>query len=168
MYAFGILIGFSIGGPFSDYYGKRISVFVCNLLAYTCWIISAHASTKWLLYISYLLQGFFGGVAYNCVGNMKLFSTNNLENFTILFIGIFIAETAHASMRRMLGPFQIIGLSFGELLSYMLPAFLPWRLSKLILSQVVCLPATFAILLCEETPHWLVKKGRIDDAEYVA
>ena len=95
------------------------------------------------------------------------FSINNLESFTFQFTGIFIAETSHASVRRMLGPFQIIGLSFGELLSYMLPAFLPWRLSKLILSQVVCLPATFAILLCEETPHWLVKKGRLDEAEYV-
>ena len=91
----------------------------------------------------------------------------NVETFTLQSTGIFIAEIAHASVRHMLGPFQIIGVSFGELISYVLPAFLSWRLSKLILSQVVCLPATFAILLCEETPHWLVKKGRIDEAEYV-
>ena len=85
----------------------------------------------------------------------------------LYFTGVFIAETAHASMRRFLAPFQAIGASFGGLLTYTITAFLPWRLSKLILSLVVCLPATFAILLCEETPHWLVKKGRINDARYV-
>ena len=83
------------------------------------------------------------------------------------FTGVFIAETAHPSMRRFLGPFQAIGASLGGLLTYTITAFLPWRLSKLILSLAICLPAAFVILLCEETPHWLVKKGRIDEARYV-
>ena len=71
LYALGVVIGYIIGGPFSDFYGKRMSVFISNLLAYTCWIITAHTSTKWFLYASYSLQGFFGGIAYNNVGNMK-------------------------------------------------------------------------------------------------
>ena len=70
-------------------------------------------------------------------------------------------------MRRFLGPFQAIGASLGGLITYTITAFLPWRLSKLILSLVVCLPAAFAILLCKETPHWLVKMGRINEARYV-
>ena len=70
-------------------------------------------------------------------------------------------------MRRFLGPFQAIGASLGGLITYTITAFLPWRLSKLILSLVVCLPAAFAILLCKETPHWLVKKGRINEARCV-
>ena len=69
-------------------------------------------------------------------------------------------------MRRFLGPFQTIGVSLGGLLTYTITAFLPWRISKVILSLVVCLPAAFAILLCEETPHWLVKRGRINEAKY--
>jgi len=83
------------------------------------------------------------------------------------FTGIFIAEIAHASVRRTLGPFQNIGALFGMLLSYTTTAFLPWRMCKLIFSVVVILPAAFTILLFEETPHWLVKKGRIDEARYV-
>ena len=67
LFAFGSLVGFCTGGPFSDHYGKRMSVFVCNLITYTLWIITAHASTKWLLYVTYSLQGFFGAFAYNCV-----------------------------------------------------------------------------------------------------
>ena len=154
-------------------------MFVFNLLAFTCWIISATASTKWFLYVSYSLQGFFGAIAYNCVGEMRNILSdchdkclklhiNNLASFICKFAGIFIAETSHASVRRILGPFQNIGASFGALLSYTTTAFLPWRMCKLILALVVCLPAAFAILLCEETPHWLVKKGRIDEARYLA
>ena len=83
------------------------------------------------------------------------------------FTGIFIAEIAHASVRRTLGPIQNIGFHIGMLLSYTTTAFLPWRMCKLILGLVVTLPAAFAILLCKETPHWLVKNGRIDEARYV-
>ena len=70
-------------------------------------------------------------------------------------------------MRSILGSFQNIAVSFGFLLSYTTTAFVPWRMYKLIFSVVVILPAAFAILLFEETPHWLVKKGRIDEARYV-
>ena len=92
---------------------------------------------------------------------------NNPDRVICQFTGIFIAETSHASVRRILGSFQNIGVSFGCLLSYTTTAFLPWRMCKLIVSLVVILPSAFAILLCEETPHWLVKKGRIDQARYV-
>ena len=81
--------------------------------------------------------------------------------------GIFISETAHASVRRILGPFQTIGVTIGFLLVYTLAAFLSWRMCKLIVGLGVALPAAFAILLCRETPHWLVKKGRIDEARFV-
>ena len=46
-------------------------MFVFNLCAFACWIISATGRTKWFLYISYSLQGFFGALAYNCVGEIK-------------------------------------------------------------------------------------------------
>ena len=92
---------------------------------------------------------------------------NNPDRVICQFTGIFIAEIAHASVRRTLGPIQNIGFHIGLLLSYTTTAFLPWRMCKLILGLVVTLPAAFAILLCEETPHWLVKNGRIDDARYV-
>ena len=80
------------------------------------------------------------------------------------FTGIFIAETAHPSIRRILGPFQSIGGAIGLVLVYTMTGFLPWRLCKLIVGLGVALPAAFAIVLCKESPYWLVKKGRIDEA----
>ena len=55
----------------SDAYGKKLTVFVSNLSAFACWIISATATSKWFLYVSYSLQGFFGATAYNCVGGVE-------------------------------------------------------------------------------------------------
>ena len=80
------------------------------------------------------------------------------------FSGVFIAEIAHPSVRHIIGPFQIICCNFGVLFFYAMTAFLPWRMCKLIGGLGLALPAAFAILLCKETPHWLVKKGRIDEA----
>ena len=60
-----------MGGFYTDHYGKRMTVFLFNLLAFYCWIISANVNTKWLLYVSYSMQGFFGTIAYNCVGKMN-------------------------------------------------------------------------------------------------
>ena len=71
LYAFASMIGLSMGGFFTDHYGKRITLFLFNLLAFYCWIISANVTTKWLLYVSYSLQGFFGTIAYNCVGEVN-------------------------------------------------------------------------------------------------
>ena len=68
--AFATIIGFSIGGLLSDHYGKKLTVFVFNLLTFASWIFSATATTKWFLCMSYSLQGFFGAIAYNCVGEM--------------------------------------------------------------------------------------------------
>ena len=73
LYAFATIIGFSTGGFISDPYGKKLTVFVFNLSAFACWIVSATATTKWFLYVSYSLQGFFGAIAYNCVGEMDKF-----------------------------------------------------------------------------------------------
>ena len=65
------IIGFSIGGLLSDHYGKRLTVFLSNLFAFVCWIISAIAKAKWLLFTSYTLQGLFSVIAYNCVGELN-------------------------------------------------------------------------------------------------
>ena len=71
LYALSTMIGFCTGGFISDPCGKKLTMFVFNLCAFACWIISATGRTKWFLYISYSLQGFFGALAYNCVGKIK-------------------------------------------------------------------------------------------------
>ena len=54
----------------SDKWGKKLTMFASNLAAFACWIATAQAKTKWLLFTSYSLQGVFGAVAYNCIGKV--------------------------------------------------------------------------------------------------
>ena len=72
LFALGSVLGFSLGGIMSDTVGKRMTMFISNLAAFTCWIITAYANTKWTLYASYSLQGFFGAVAYNSIGETRI------------------------------------------------------------------------------------------------
>ena len=78
--------------------------------------------------------------------------------------GLYTAETVEAPLRRILGPFQTVGNCLGFLLAYTTSAFLPWRTCKLILGSFITLPAALLIQFLHETPHWLVKKGKLDDA----
>ena len=72
LFALGSALGFGLGGWISDGRGKRLTMFASNLAAYACWVVTALAGTRWLLFASYSLQGFFGAIAYNCIGDTKL------------------------------------------------------------------------------------------------
>ena len=80
-------------------------MFVFNLCAFACWIISATGRTKWFLYISYSLQGFFGALAYNCVGEIKYvwFKKKEMNQNPISissFIESFTASFLYRSLHR--------------------------------------------------------------------
>ena len=56
--------------------------------------------------------------------------------------------------------------SKNSLTGYTSTAFLPWRMSRLILGSLVTLPAAILVLFFHETPHWLAKKGKLGEARY--
>ena len=64
--------GTALGGVIADKWGKKLTMFTSNLFAYGFWLISAFAKHKYLLYLSYSLQGFFGTMGFNLVGKHKL------------------------------------------------------------------------------------------------
>ena len=68
LFALGSALGFGLGGWISDVRGKKLTMLGSNLAASVCWVVTAFAGTKWLLFGSYSLQGFFGAIAYNCIG----------------------------------------------------------------------------------------------------
>ena len=76
MFTLGCVLGFGLGGFISDTFGKKLTIFSSNLAAYdACWIITGYGYAKWILYVSYSLQGFFGAVAFNCIGEKKYSTT---------------------------------------------------------------------------------------------
>ena len=158
--------GTALGGVIADKWGKRLTMCTSNLIAYGFWLIAAFANDKYLLFVSYSLQGFFGIIGLNLVGKHTFNYHSGTTFMQLIFVGIYIAETAEASLRHKLSPFHTIFQCLGSLIGYTTTAFLPWRTSKLILGSLVTLPAAFILLLFHETPHWLVGKGKLDKARY--
>ena len=72
LFAIATIPGTAIGGVIADKWGKRLTMFTSNLLAYGFWLITAFANNKNILFFSYSLQGFFGIIALNLVGEHKL------------------------------------------------------------------------------------------------
>ena len=60
--------GSLLGGVIADRWGKKLTMCTSNLLAYGLWLIVAFANNKYLLLMSYSLQGFFAIMAYNLIG----------------------------------------------------------------------------------------------------
>ena len=71
MFAVAMIPGTVIGGVIADKWGKKLTMFTSNLFAYGFWLITALANNKYLLYLSYSLQGFFGIIGLNLVGKHK-------------------------------------------------------------------------------------------------
>ena len=82
------------------------------------------------------------------------------------FLGTYISETSHKSMRRILGTFPGVVVTVGKLLAYVVALiFQDWRDSALALSQVPLL-ASMTMLLFPETPYWLASVGKLQDSRY--
>ena len=60
--------GSLLGGVIADRWGKKLTMCTSNLLAYGLWLVVAFANNKYLLLLSYSLQGFFAIMAYNLIG----------------------------------------------------------------------------------------------------
>ena len=158
--------GTAIGGVIADKWGKKLTMCTSNLLTYKFWVIAAFTNNKYLLFLSYSFQGFFGIIGFNLVGKHKLMKRGGSIFLQLMFIGIYIVETAAASLNRKMGPFHSIFQCIGFLIGYVITAFFSWRQSYLILGSLVTLPSALFLFFFHETPHWLIRKGNLDKARY--
>ena len=71
LFAVATIPGTALGGVMADKWGRKLTMYTTNILAYGFWIITAFASNKYLLYMSYSFQGFFGIIGLNLVGKYK-------------------------------------------------------------------------------------------------
>lgn len=76
----------------------------------------------------------------------------------------YVAEVCEPEWRGMLASTTVLASLCGVFLQFFMGNYLVWRKSATI---NVCFPIVSLISLCfiPESPHWLVGRGRIDDAE---
>ena len=83
MFAVAMIPGTVIGGVIADKWGKKLTMFTSNLIAFGFWLLTAFVNNKYLLFLSYSLQGFFAVIGFNLSGKhnvlkRKTFSAVNL------------------------------------------------------------------------------------------
>ena len=86
-------------------------------------------------------------------------------NYTSAISAVIVSETCQTKLRKVLGAVQAIAAILGFLLANITGLSENWRTSALILSSIPFF-ASATILFFPDTPYWLIKMGRSEDAKY--
>jgi MFS family permease len=150
---FGILIGATALGGLADRFGRK-QMFIIEMALFVIFVVLLVFSPSYVLVVLYL----FGiGVALGCD-----YPTAHLV----------ISETISSSVRgaMVLGAFafQAVGALAGTIVGftilYLNPDISDWRLMYAT-TLVMAVPVLIGRFFIVQSPHWLVTKGRIDEAE---
>jgi sugar porter (SP) family MFS transporter len=147
--------GALIGGKFADYYGRRLMTFIGAVAFFIGSLVMALAPTVSWVIIGRIVAGLAIGIA-SIVGPMV------------------IAEVSPPEIRGALGTLQQLAITVGILVGYFInylfaaiiegPAAWRWMLG---FGMVLAAVLVIGMLKVPETPRWLVKHGREDDAREV-
>jgi len=146
---FGACAGALISGKLADYYGRRNILLLAAYIFIIGSICSALSlTTSWLL-IGRLIIGVAIGMSS-------------------LIAPLYLSEIAPAQHRGKFVLFNIIAISVGMALAYLVSFFLnsegAWR-AMLVLSIFPAILLGFGILVLPESPQWLAQQGWLQDAK---
>ncbi|XP_028411873.1 solute carrier family 2, facilitated glucose transporter member 8-like [Dendronephthya gigantea] len=142
--ALGCMLGALIGLKTIDKFGRKFNIMACSVPLVAGWIIIAAAKALPHFYVGRFISGLGVGAIS-------------------LTVPLYIAEISPAKYRGALGSANQLGVTFGALLAYSFGSFLNWHW----LAIAGAIPSTImAIFMIRfpETPRWLIRNGRINDA----
>lgn len=149
-----VMPGSLVGGAFADAFGRRFALGVCCLLLVLGPLGMALSVSVGLMLAFRALVGFAIGVSF-------------------VVVSLFIAEVAPTDMRGRLTALNEVFLTFGILFGYAanwlllgIPNDWRWMLGLGSLLPLFML-LTVSMPQFPESPRWLFKKGRADEAERV-
>uniref|UniRef100_W5M2R0 Solute carrier family 2, facilitated glucose transporter member 8 n=1 Tax=Lepisosteus oculatus TaxID=7918 RepID=W5M2R0_LEPOC len=136
----GAAAGGVLGGWVVERIGRKLSLMVCAVPFILGFNIIISAQNIWMLYLGRVLTGLASGV-------------------TSLAVPLYIAETAHARVRGMLGSCVQLMVVTGIMGAYIAGLVLEWRWLAVACSVP---PALMLVLMCfmPETPRFLLAQGR--------
>ncbi|XP_071513170.1 facilitated trehalose transporter Tret1-like [Panulirus ornatus] len=80
---------------------------------------------------------------------------------------VYPCEVSEAGRRGMLGTMAEAAYSLGYLLTYLLAAFFHWSTVVLLLPPCVFLPCIIAVTMVPESPAWLLRNNKVQEAKSV-
>ncbi|KAL1129020.1 hypothetical protein AAG570_013552 [Ranatra chinensis] len=140
-----IPVGCFLSGPFTHKFGRKsLMIWLC-VPFFFAWLVFYYATSAALLYVAILLHGFING----------------LLEAPIL---TYVAEVTEPKWRGMLSSSSVLASLGGIFLEFLLGSWLPWRHAALV-NMIFPVVSFISICFIPESPHWLVGRGRTEDAE---
>ncbi|XP_062545780.1 facilitated trehalose transporter Tret1-like [Armigeres subalbatus] len=136
----GGLVGSIISGCMADRYGRKWTAYTAVIPQIVSWIMVMCADNVYYLYAMRFLSGFGGGVC---------FTINPM----------FIAEISEDRNRGMLGATFILSTNLGQLIMYILGAYVSYSVIPYILITIPVI-FLFGFTMIPDTPLYYMKKNK--------
>ncbi|RZB49469.1 Sugar transporter ERD6-like 5 [Glycine soja] len=142
----GAMIGAIISGRIADYAGRRTAMGFSEVFCILGWLVIAFSKVGWWLYIGRLLVGY----------GMGLLS---------YVVPVYIAEITPKNLRGGFTTVHQLMICCGVSLTYLIGAFLNWRILALIkVGRIIpCLVQLLGLFFIPESPRWLCLRGKNAD-----
>ena len=141
----GAFVGSFIGGIQAEYFGRKKSLIIGNLLSFIGLMCIWWAKDLPLLFIGRFLAGFANGSNTCCIGP-------------------YTGEVCQPGLRKITGILGVLIHSIGYASFYILGIYFYWRNIILIFVwwPLIC---SILIVFCPESPSWLMGKDRFEESK---
>ena len=151
---FGILVGATALGGLADRFGRK-SMFLIEMVLFTAFLVGVTLSPS----LPWLIAALFGmGLAMGCdypTGHMMISETIATRHRGRLVLSAFAFQSIGA----------VVGTGVGLVILQGRDSVSDWRLMFAV-AVIPALVVTVGRLFVTQSPHWLVARGRVTDAEH--
>ncbi|XP_055606602.1 facilitated trehalose transporter Tret1-2 homolog [Uranotaenia lowii] len=137
--------GCLLGGFLMEKFGRKVTHLILNITFAVGFCVLSVALTYDMILVGRFITGFSCGL----VGPPA---------------SVYIAETTHPKYRGILLAGVTFAVSFGIFISHLFGTFFHWKMAALLCSLFMAVSYIF-VVLCPESPSWLLSKGQGREAE---
>ncbi|XP_065163161.1 facilitated trehalose transporter Tret1-like [Atheta coriaria] len=138
-------LGCLVSGPYCDKFGRKKAMQMANIPLALVWLLFRYSSSPWHLYLALSVIGILLGL---------------IEAPVVTYV----SEVTTPNLRGILFSTSTLFTILGTLCSFFLGSIYYWR-SVAQIAFLVPLISINLLFLIPESPHWLIKMNRFDDAQ---